>query len=330
MSDLDLSDQPGFLAKLDNAKVLEQLLKVLQFKDTVQIVATSKGLKITAEVSKSFFGSAFVQRETFSEYQLNRPTQENNQNNQQNNEDDFELDFTISLFTLNQCLNLTGATSSGGGKDDKGNTMAAASTLSSLTSFAGSCRGINPSILLHYPEDGQPLTLLVEEAGGVVTKATIPTLDRDLHGDFVDFTDMMEQNNTQITARIILMADHLCNILSEFDSKSDTLEIGACPEAKTVTFSTSSTIVSKYSVEVPYDSEIINGWRVDRAVSSKYQFSMLKHALKPMSMAEKVSIRFDSRNFLSVQYMIKVSGDTTCFMEFYCAPEVDDSDQNTG
>ena len=55
----------------------------------------------------------------------------------------------------------------------------------------------------------------------------------------------------------------------------------------------SSNIVhdGRYSVEVPYDSEIINGWRVDRAVSSKYQFSMLKHALKPMSMAEKVSIR---------------------------------------
>lgn len=318
----DLSDQPGFLAKLDNAKILEQLLKVLQFKDTVQIVATSKGLKITAEVSKSFFGSAFVQQETFSEYQLNKPTA-GNDNNSNNDDEDFELDFVISLFTLNQCLNLTGATSSGASKDDKGNTI---SSLSSLTSFAGSCRGINPSILLHYPEAGQPLSLFVEEAGGVVTKATIPTLEKDMHGDFVDFTAMMDQNHTHITARIILMADHLCNILSEFDTKSDTLEIGVCPEAKTITFSTSSTIVSRYAVKVPFDSDIINNARVERAVSSKYQFSMLKHALKPMSMAEKVSIRFDSRNFLSVQYMIKVSGDTTCFMEFYCAPEVDDTE----
>ena len=72
-ADADLTGQPGLLIKLDNARVLEQLLKVLQFKDEVQITANSSGLKITAEVSRSFFGSAFVQKGTFSQFQLNRP-----------------------------------------------------------------------------------------------------------------------------------------------------------------------------------------------------------------------------------------------------------------
>ena len=89
-----------------------QLLKVLQFKDEVQITATSKGLKITAEVSKSFFGSAFIQKETFSEYQINRPTQA--EGHDDSNEDDYEMEFNISLFTLVQCLNVTGTVGTGG------------------------------------------------------------------------------------------------------------------------------------------------------------------------------------------------------------------------
>ena len=93
-----------------------QLLKVLQFKDEVQITATSKGLKITAEVSKSFFGSAFIQKETFSEYQINRPTQADaaSAGHDDSNEDDYEMEFNISLFTLVQCLNVTGTGGTGG------------------------------------------------------------------------------------------------------------------------------------------------------------------------------------------------------------------------
>ena len=122
---------------------------------------------------------------------------------------------------------------------------------------------------------------------------------------------------------ISFQAEHLCTILSEFDTKSDNLELSACPRSKALTMSTSSAVVSNYSVEVPFDSDIVNAFQVDHAVTAKYQFSLLKYALKPMAMAEKVSIRFDSRSFLSVQYMIKVNADTTCFMEFYCAPEID-------
>ncbi len=49
---------------------------------------------------------------------------------------------------------------------------------------------------------------------------------------------------------------------------------------------------------------------------------MLKHALRPIGMSEKVSIRMDDRDFLCLQYKIQYH-DVTCFVEFYCAPEED-------
>jgi len=319
MEDLLTSDQAkvGLTAKLDNAKVLLQLLKVLQFKDEVVVHATSNGIKVTADVSRSFFGSAFIQKETFADYSLNLPNAADN-----SADEDAEMVFNISLFTLVQCLNVTGG---GGG----GGTASASGAMSTLVGGGGSTtstfsKNVSPSLLLHFPEVGQPLYIWLEE-NGIVTGATIPTLDLRDDG-YVDFASMMQQNNTRIVARVILQAEHLCNIFAELESaKSDTLDLSVCPKNRCLTMSTSSAIVTKFSVEIPFDSEIVNHFQVDEFVSTKYQLSTLKHALKPMAMAEKVSIRFDSRRFLSIQYMIKLT-DTACFMEFYCAPEINDDD----
>ena len=44
---------------------------------------------------------------------------------------------------------------------------------------------------------------------------------------------------------------------------------------------------------------------VKEYICVRYQLNLLKHALKPISMAEKVSIRIDARKLLSIQYMIR-------------------------
>ena len=294
MDQTDLPDT-GLLVKLDKAKTLQQLLKMLQFKEEVVVRATNNGIKVTAEVSRSFFGSAFIQKETFNEYSIKT-----------GDEEDPEMVFNISLSTLVHCLNISGSGGSSG------------SGLTTLTGTTG--MNVNhASLVLHYPEHGQPLSVWLEE-NGIVTGATIPTLD--LRDDFVDFAAMMAQNNSKIVSRIILQAEHLCDIFNEFDSKSDWLEFTICPTNQTLTMSTSSPTVSNFSVEIPFDSGIVSHFQVEEYISTKYQFSTLKYALKPMAMADKVSIRFDSRQFLSIQYMIKMT-DTACFMEFYCAPEID-------
>ena len=289
----------GLFGKLDCAKVLLQLLKVLQFKEDVVFQASDNGIKITAEVSKSFFASAFIRKETFSEYHSSSPDTDSA------DEDAEEIVFGISLSTLVQCLNVCGSGSGGGG----GSMNPAA---------GGSLHAANTSLLLHQPDVGQPLYLWLEE-GGVVTGASIPTLDPT--GFDLDFSSAMDQNT--IVARIIITAENLCDIFSEFDGfKNQTIEFKVCPAARTLQMTTSSTAVSIFSVEIPFDSEMVSHFQVDKIVKAKYHYAMLKHALKPISMADKVSIRFDSREFLSIQYMVKLN-DVACFLEFYCAPEVE-------
>ena len=129
--------------------------------------------------------------------------------------------------------------------------------------------------------------------------------------------------NTNIIARIIMMAEYLKDVLQDvLDSKSDYVEFVLCPTENFFSMSTSETAVD-FCVEIPFDSEIVSHSEVKESICVRYQLSLLRHALKPISMAEKVSIRIDERKLLSIQYMIQLNDDTKSYMEFYCAPDVD-------
>lgn len=129
--------------------------------------------------------------------------------------------------------------------------------------------------------------------------------------------------NTNIIARIIMLTGYLKDVLQELDSKTDYVEFVMCPTEKIFSLSTSESGVVDFCVEIPFDSEIVSHSEVTEYVCVRYQLSLLRHALKPITMAEKVSIRIDARKLLSIQYMIQLNDDTKSYMEFYCAPDVD-------
>lgn len=63
---LSTQSQPGdelyvFVASLDNARNLSNILKAIAFKDHAIFSATSNGLKVTVEDSKSLQANAFIQ-----------------------------------------------------------------------------------------------------------------------------------------------------------------------------------------------------------------------------------------------------------------------------
>ena len=138
----------GFRAKLTSPKVLAQILKVLNFREDVTVHLLPNGLKITAEISKSFQASAFIPQETFLEYSVSEGAQE----------DDEEISFNISLPTLISCLNMCGA-----GLPSNTNATAAATHLPLFNMSS-------TSMLLYYPELGQPLRILLEDDGVVSGK----------------------------------------------------------------------------------------------------------------------------------------------------------------
>ena len=147
--------------------------------------------------------------------------------------------------------------------------------------------------------------------------ATIPTMDG---ADTLSFDDA--HHNSNVVARIIMLTEFLKDVIQDIDSKCDHVEFVMCPVTKVFSMSTYDPSVN-FCVEIPFDSEIVSHSEVNEYICVRYQLSLLRHALKPISMAEKVSIRIDAKKLLSIQYMIQLNDDTKSYMEFYCAPDID-------
>lgn len=59
-------------------------------------------------------------------------------------------------------------------------------------------------------------------------------------------------------------------------------------------------------------------WSVTR---HRYKMSLLKPSTKALALSCKVSVRTDSRGFLSLQYLIRNDDGQICFVEYFCCPD---------
>lgn len=55
--------------------------------------------------------------------------------------------------------------------------------------------------------------------------------------------------------------------------------------------------------------------------SQRYKMSLLKPSTKALALSCKVSVRTDSRGFLSLQYLVRNDDGQICFVEYYCCPD---------
>uniref|UniRef100_A0A674NQQ1 RAD1 homolog (S. pombe) n=1 Tax=Takifugu rubripes TaxID=31033 RepID=A0A674NQQ1_TAKRU len=93
---LSTQSQPGeqhvFVASLDNARNLSNILKAIAFKDHAIFSATPNGLKVTVEDSKCLQANAFIQADIFQEFTIREDL----------------VGFQINLTVLLDCLNIFG------------------------------------------------------------------------------------------------------------------------------------------------------------------------------------------------------------------------------
>jgi cell cycle checkpoint protein len=94
----DESEKYLFYAKLDNAKVLHNLVKAVNFKDVAVFCALESGFKISCEDAKCTQGIAFVHSELFQEYSVKEEC----------------VCIKINLSILIECLNIFGSGSPSG------------------------------------------------------------------------------------------------------------------------------------------------------------------------------------------------------------------------
>ena len=116
-----------------------------------------------------------------------------------------------------------------------------------------------------------------------------------------------------------MQADLLKEVLSDLDLTSESVNIIVDGEEKLLRLSTSG-INGLLDIEIRKESDIVNTFTSKKSVNARYPMAMYKHALKPLSIAEKVSLRVNNQDLLCVQYMVKFE-DQTSFLEFLCVPE---------
>jgi len=196
----DLVDQQfAFVARLENVKILSQLLKTINFREQSTWFISANGIKVTVEDAKCVQSNAFIKSDIFSEFEL-KPGRGDEEGSD-------DLSFSINLNVIIECLNMFGGVG------------------------AGESLGANPCLKICYAGYGHPFILLLEEQG-VINDSQIKTREPE---DSLDFNFA----NAKIISKIILNSDSFKEVFSELDTSSDYIEFIVTPEPRSLTILTS-------------------------------------------------------------------------------------------
>eukprot|EP00117_Sycon_ciliatum_P002533 scpid93855/ scgid2304/ Cell cycle checkpoint protein RAD1; DNA repair exonuclease rad1 homolog; Rad1-like DNA damage checkpoint protein &gt; Cell cycle checkpoint protein RAD1; DNA repair exonuclease rad1 homolog len=266
-----------FVAKMDNAKNLSNILKAVHFKEMATCSLSGNGLKVTVEDCKCVQANAFVQSGVFQEFSFSKDS----------------ATFKINLNVFMDCLNI----------------------------FAGNTPGSPTALRMCYAGYGCPLILLLEE-GGVLTDCRIRTFEPDDTLDF-NFT------SANVVNKIILHSECLREAFSELDMSNESLEVLMSPDAPYLRLSTFGYIGSSHA-DYPKDSDMVDCFECRQTQLNRYKVALIKPSTRALHISSKVSLRVDTRGFLSLQYMIKNEDGNVCFVEYLCGPdeELDDGNED--
>lgn len=182
-----------------------------------------------------------------------------------------------------------------------------------LNIFGGSSiPGVTPALKMCYQGYGEPLILLLEEAG-VLTDCKIRTQEADETLDF-------NFSNSGVVNKVIMRSECLRDIFSELDMSSDVLEILMSPDAPYFRLSTFGNFGVNHT-DISRDSDMVETFACTSTMSQRYKMCLLRPCVKALAAAQKVSIRTDDRGFLCFQFMIKTQDNHICFIEFFCCPD---------
>ncbi|XP_057295148.1 cell cycle checkpoint protein RAD1-like [Hydractinia symbiolongicarpus] len=179
--------------------------------------------------------------------------------------------------------------------------------------------GSYTALKMCYAGHGSPLKLLLAEDGGVLTDCCINTQEPEEMADF-------NFSSTDVINKIIMQSAGLKDAFQELDMTSDVIQILMSPEAPFFRISTFGNSGSAH-VDYPKDSEMMETFECQQTQSNRYKTSLMKPSTKALLLSNKVSVRMDARGFLSLQYMILNDNGQVCFVEYLCAPNEDDEEE---
>ncbi|CAH8497346.1 unnamed protein product [Schistosoma turkestanicum] len=194
-----------------------------------------------------------------------------------------------------------------------------------LSIFGTSAQGSPVSLILSYKTHGSALNIILEE-NGVVAECNIKTMEAFEILDF-DFS------SSNILDKFIMKSECMREAFNELDNSSEILEVAVIPppaiqsRLRLTTYGFSGTM----HFDLPRSSDQVEVFESAAASPriARFRLSLLRLATsRALSMASRISLRINDRGFLSIQYMINISDGEVAFVEFFCVPDVDETDQS--
>lgn len=178
--------------------------------------------------------------------------------------------------------------------------------------FENRALGMTGMCKLNYASPGDPLCVILEEAG-VTTTCELVTYEPE-------FEEEIPLQLDALAHKIIMRASWLHDAITELSSTSPTrLTITASPTAPCFTLSATGPLGSA-TVEFSNNANLLETFQVPTRTVNTYKFSLIKGAIRAMAIASKVSIRADEQGVLSLQFMVEVDSGGVSFVDFHFVP----------
>lgn len=196
------------------------------------------------------------------------------------------------------------------------------------TAFENRVLGMKSVCRLSYEAIGEPLCIVLEEAGVTTTCEMVTYEPED--------QDEIPLQRDALALKIIMRSNWLFDAIKELASTSPSrLTIAASPSAPYLVLSSNGPLGSA-AVEFSNDQQLLETFHVPKRTVNTYKYSLVKAASRAMEIASKVSIRGDEQGVLSLQFMIEVAEGRVSFIDFRFVPFLpedgegeDDDDDDT-
>ncbi|KAL8764701.1 MAG: hypothetical protein Q9209_007924 [Squamulea sp. 1 TL-2023] len=311
---------PLFTAVSGSVRHLFQLLKCINFATKAQVRITPEGLRFTVEESRVIQGIAFLEKSLFTSYTYALPSGKDADDDEADDTAVFQISLTalletLQIFGVNEIKDrwasrdpaYVGITGGRGGRP--------AAFGNQVLGMTGVCR-------LCYAAKGEPLCIVLEEAG-VTTTCEMVTYEPE-------YQEEIPLERDALALKIIMRSNWLHDAVNELSSTSPSrLTIAASPSPPYLVLSSNGPLGSA-SVEFSKDQQLLETFQVPKRTVNTYKHSLIKAATRAMSIASKVSIRGDQQGVLSFQFMIEIEGIGVSFIDFRFVPFLPEDGEDYG
>ncbi len=190
--------------------------------------------------------------------------------------------------------------------------------------FSNQTLGMSGTCSLSYPEEGEPFSIILEEAGVNTTcnlKTYVPESPEDIPFDKED-----------LSFKIITQSRWLLDALAEIAPTSPEKLTIVASKSKPFLRLASSGELGTSSVDFAKGRDLLETLQVRERWAQTFKFEMIKSASEAMRIGTKVSLRGDGRGVLSMQFMVEVEGCGNNFLDFrfvpYAVPDEDEDERD--